>query len=923
MKKLTIIHDIYDHKKNVVIECDDFLECLKTEFKKYPNNARVYKNSWSKCNDITDQLLKDESKIQEFEEIVFVIYPSLTGFEIFAIVSAVFSVGLSIYSMLTMPKAQKANMESPNNELQARTNQARIGSRVPEIFGTVRSYPDLIGETYTRYNSDGIKVERSLFAITRGYVDILDMKDSLTPISEISGTRVSVYDPNTHIYGTPIWRSGAVFDDLPKEVIKSKSITGQALDYPEATRLESDKLYFTSDGKIKAKNSINLNIFENGERIKITGAIFETPSVLYSGTMQFDPANKIIIDTPIDVANYQNFQGLRLTGALVVIPDPLTLEPVAFDFSGQYVVSSITRTTMSGYYRYNVQLSSPNTINPAWNMLTTATSGAAGAQLNNNTSATNLDGTYTVSSASSTEIVLNDPELENPDWGDIASMTGGTTSAYTVNVTLDEISNKWVGWYSIEMDNAAEMTINLRFPNGLFKQNSKGGTSAAYNEIAIEYQEVDASGVPVGAVTRVEKRYDGKTRVPFGVTEVFELDYTRLRFRLCRIREEIATNIQAECLVEDVYLSRMSPKSIYSEATVIQAETVADSGALSMKERKLNCLVQRKLPLDGTGALTATNSAAQALIYLALDKYNGRRISSEIDIAQIKAVEASVIDYFDNTLASEFSYTIDDNNLSFEEIAGMIASTIFCESYRFGSKLRLMFEKPQENSTMLFNHTNKEPNTEKRTKTFGIENNYDGVEVEYTSPDDDTRITFVATNNSNPSNLKKIKTSGIRSHEQAKTRAWREWNKLRYSNLSVEFSAWEETNLLNRMDRILVADGTRVATIDGDIVAINGNVLTLSQPIPSLNYYTIFVQLPDKTVDNISCLAINEYQVRLNRLPLVNLSIGRATYQLISGSSATTQAFLVTELRPSGKMTNTVSCINYSDDYYAKDHDFF
>ena len=31
----------------------------------------------------------------------------------------------------------------------------------------------------------------------------------------------------------------------------------------------------------------------------------------------------------------------------------------------------------------------------------------------------------------------------------------------------------------------------------------------------------------------------------------------------------------------------------------------------------------------------------------------------------------------------------------------------------------------------MFNHANKAPNSEKRTKSFGIDNNYDGVEVLY------------------------------------------------------------------------------------------------------------------------------------------------------------------------------------------------
>ncbi|RFC81206.1 host specificity factor TipJ family phage tail protein, partial [Acinetobacter sichuanensis] len=196
-----------------------------------------------------------------------------------------------------------------------------------------------------------------------------------------------------------------------------------------------------------------------------------------------------------------------------------------------------------------------------------------------------------------------------------------------------------------------------------------------------------------------------------------------------------------------------------------------------------------KLKVDGVGALTPTNSAEQALIDLALDEYIGRRSMNELDVVQMKAEVAKIIAYFKSDKAAEFSYTIDDPNLSFEEIAGMVASTVFCEPNRFGSKIQLQFEQPQENAVLLFNHRNKVPKSEKRTESWGVQNKYDGVEIEYTSPTDDTRVKYIASDKTNPTNLMSIKSTGIRNEAQAKTRAWREWNKIRYQETSVQFDA--------------------------------------------------------------------------------------------------------------------------------------
>ena len=192
---------------------------------------------------------------------------------------------------------------------------------------------------------------------------------------------------------------------------------------------------------------------------------------------------------------------------------------------------------------------------------------------------------------------------------------------------------------------------------------------------------------------------------------------------------------------------------------------------------------------------------------------------------------ASSIISFKSSNASEFSYTFDDNTLSFEEQVGMVASACFCEPIRFGNKLQLRFEKPQSTSVLLFNHRNKVSQSEKRTYKFGTDKDYDGVELEYTSPDDDKRVTYSVPENVTLTNAMKISTSGIRNHAVAKTRAWREWNKLQYQSIDCEFDGLDESELLARNDRILVADSTSLETQDGEIVAVDGLTLTCSSDV--------------------------------------------------------------------------------------------
>ena len=54
-----------------------------------------------------------------------------------------------------------------------------------------------------------------------------------------------------------------------------------------------------------------------------------------------------------------------------------------------------------------------------------------------------------------------------------------------------------------------------------------------------------------------------------------------------------------------------------------------------------------------------------------------------------------------------FHYTLDSDNISYEETIRMIANAVFCIAYRQNGKIRFSFDKPQTASTALFTHRNK------------------------------------------------------------------------------------------------------------------------------------------------------------------------------------------------------------------------
>ncbi|MDC4403529.1 host specificity factor TipJ family phage tail protein [Acinetobacter baumannii] len=937
LKKVVIIPKPYSDEGRSEAYVEDVVAYLFQQFSIWPEHARIYHNHIAESCDVTPNNPRTiNSQIQHLQslegEFYVVIEPEWLQFVYYAIVAIM--AAYSIYTVLTMPKPQAPTVGSSNNELSQRSNQARLNARIPDIFGRVRSYPDLIAQTYTIYK-DGIEIEECLMCIGRGYFQILDMRDGDTDVANIAGTSVSVYDPFTSIVGTPIYQVGESFTELPKFVRTSASINGQTIELPNKAVLESSNVWFQSPNLIKGTGLDFTQYFAANDRVALSGAVYGVQDVNLSGSIMVNENKMVIIESSTNIDNPNLFKGLQLTGALVDVETTTGTPPVTEtntrDLSGQFIVSGVTKTVITGGFHYEITLSNPEKVNANWQYVNKSYTITAGALLNRNANSITLEDTYTINSVTADTIALVNPSAINNEWDKLLTLPNQSTQGQEVLVRFDAVSNKYVGWFNFDMPEATQAVFNFFFPNGLFYQDSKGGVWEVGITVVIEIQAIDSNGDPVGSITTINQEIRANNKSQFGRTIYIDLPTAgSFRFRLSRTTATQAGKTQDTCKIKSVYGMAESNISDYGNVTIVRSRTIATDGALSIKERKLNCLVNRKLPVDGTGPLQVTSSAGQALINLALDQYIGRRTSAEVDIAQINAEIAKVNAYFGSDLMSEFNYTIDDDNLSFEEIAGMVASAAFCEPHRFGSLTRIKFEQSQENAVLLFNHRNKVPLTEKRSYTFGVQKVYDGVELEYTSDVDDARVKYIIPEDITPKNPLKITTTGIRNEAQAKVRAWREWNKLRYKYMSCEVEVLDESELLIRNDRILVADNTIVDTQDGEIEAVDGLIIQTSQPctFDVGSDYFIHLQISNATVDVVPCTAgVDKYHVVLSRPPLQPLVVSddryvKTLYTLVRADQTEVQAFMLEELTPQTQMTNTLKASNYDARFYERDHDF-
>lgn len=845
MSRLRILKNPLDGGDEVLrVRTDDVLTVFKEVKKKHPQ-ARIYISPACVQNDVTPTNKVDEASLQMLSkkhdfDIVCQAGEPVT---IIAIVSLVISLAFAVYTLLTMPEAQNEGIDSnsANNSLNNRSNKQRIGYRVPDIFGTVKSIPDLISAPF-RYYVDNNEIEESLLCVGRGYYEVSQVKDGDTLISDIAGSSVSIYEPNTSLIGTPQYRIGDLFTDAPIVATKLNVINGQMLQPPNSTHIATSKVYLEYPNKIKVRSGETLDFAKywlSGERVVIKNAIFGADS-----------------------------------------------------FDGEYVV---------------------------------ATSGNG-------------------------EMTLSSPNLINPKWDALVNYTNQNTSASVINITLDGSAENWIGWFNLTSNPIDGFSVNFVAPQGLFSVSGKGGKFKRNVSLEMQYQELDQTGSPIGSATTVSIIMVSPNTLADPVGKTVKTNFSaksRYRVRFRRITATPANEFDGDQFfldvkVRDLYGFTSLEKLIYDDVTLVRSRTIATAGAMAVKDRQLNMIATRKVYSYSAGVKSAdrvaTNNFAEIVCAMTEDLYIGRRSVDTLDISSLYATQAEIQAYFGTSKATEFNYTLDNAKQSYEETLAQVASMVFCNARRDSGKIYFQFERTNPSSSILFNHRNKSPGSETRTEKFGVDNEYDGVEVKWIDPSDSWTEKTLKLPNENIGNPKALELKGVTNQYQAHFLAHRAWNKILYSRETVQFTAYGEADLVTINDRIAVTDDTMPTLVplgdgftSGEIVSWVGQLIETSQPVSldPLKTYAIHLQLRNESVEVMQVTqGADEYHLVLERLPILPLitifdgRITATTYSITLDAERDNEAYLVSEKSASGRFETQITAINYDPRYYSNDTDF-
>ena len=125
--------------------------------------------------------------------------------------------------------------DSPNNRLSGQTNTARAYQAIPDIYGRVRAYPDLI-QPSDEYYIDHVKYVTEWLCVGLGKYTRESIKSADTPLGDISGSSVEFFEP----VGGDYPENGTTTISGVTEPFTVSDVNGQELVYPTTWVTETE-----------------------------------------------------------------------------------------------------------------------------------------------------------------------------------------------------------------------------------------------------------------------------------------------------------------------------------------------------------------------------------------------------------------------------------------------------------------------------------------------------------------------------------------------------------------------------------------------------------------------------------------------------------------------------------------------------------
>lgn len=545
-----------------------------------------------------------------------------------------------------------------------------------------------------------------------------------------------------------------------------------------------------------------------------------------------------------------------------------------------------------------------------------------------------LSGTYIVSAVSSQSISF-DVSDNLAQWekisGGSAAMTGNSSAKIQpTNIDTAGFSD----WFFITSIKPTRIIGNFLATQGMYKVPTGTNTSKVTSATAeMQWQFLDDDNQPYGDIYSNKETLVDKSRIQVGKTISAEIGVkSKVRVRMRRSSEQDTAyngTVVDTITWTDLYGQIEEETGDYGDMTTVQTKRKATPQATSIKSPEFRCECTELLyKYMGNGVfdteLTENTQAVQSLIRILRDPLIGGLDLSNSCMDELLEVQDEIETYFGDVLAGQFCYTFDDKGATAQDQANIIASAIFSRIDRQTGEPRLFFERPYNAPSMLFTHRSK-IGDEKWTRTFGSVD-YDSVEFTWVDPDTNITETIYIPDEDGV-NPDKIESKGVRNYQQAYWLAHRAYQKNNLHRVSVEFTATEEGNYAIAGEPISVVKGSRIASYDGFIVAVDNLTLTLSQEVVFTEDDDHYIQLKkrDGTIEVIKVVeGSNQREVIMLSAPTEEIYTGNSAVktEFSFGNEARHAAQIVvpTQIIPDSQNHSVkITAINYHPDVFLYD----
>ncbi|UNY50424.1 tail fiber protein [Salmonella phage PhiSEP1] len=439
-------------------------------------------------------------------------------------------------------------------------------------------------------------------------------------------------------------------------------------------------------------------------------------------------------------------------------------------------------------------------------------------------------------------------------------------------------------WVSINRTEVERIVANIAAANGMYKDNGKSKTLASVTA-EIQYQLLDENSVPYGPIYTAQGTVSGRTPDYNGVTIYADLPVvSRVRVRARRVTDldfNFEGSVVDEVTYVNLYGQTRDNTPHYGNRTTVHSMRKQTPRAAEVKQPQLRMIATEMVhKYLGNGVfedtMTPNTQAVQSLIRLARDPDVGGLNLTVRNMDKLLAVQNEVEAYFGDKQAGEFCYTFDDYKTTMQDIVSTIADAIFCTPYRRGADILLDFERPRMGPEMVFTHRSKAGTSEKWTA-------------------------FWAANRRHQKNILK--------------------------KISVSFTATEEGIFALPNRAVSVVKGSRMATYDGYVTAVNGLTVELSQPVKftSGDDHSLILKLRDGGVQSVNVVpGAHDRQVIMTSVPQEAIYTGNSALktEFSFGNEArhNAQMILVSTVDPGDDRTVKITGFNYDKDFYKFDN---